>query len=80
LLVWRNGNSSKMDFVILPGRRLRPTHEPACACLPTPNGQQIGVDIMSACNLDNTCRGRQTLLDNPKLLGSRPPPSPLRTG
>jgi hypothetical protein len=37
------------------------------------------MDIMAARNLDNTGCGCQTLLDDPKLLGRGPPPSPLRT-
>jgi hypothetical protein len=48
--------------------------------VPPPNREQIRVNTMSACNLDNTGRRRQTLLDDPKLLGSGPPASPLRTG
>jgi hypothetical protein len=31
-------------------------------------------------DLDDTGPGRQTLLHDPKLLSSRPPPSPLRSG
>jgi hypothetical protein len=78
LLVWRNGDCSKMNFVTLPRRRLGPTG--SGARLPPPNREQIRVDIMSARNLDNTRCGRQTLFHNPKLLGSGPPPSPLGTG
>jgi hypothetical protein len=69
-----------MDFVILSGRRLSPTAKGSRARLPPPNGEQIRMDIMSARNLDNTGRRRQTLLHDPKLLSSGPPPSPLRTG
>jgi hypothetical protein len=69
-----------MNFVSLPRRRLGATGERSGARLSPPNRQQIGVDIMSARNLDNTRCGRQTLFHNPKLLGSRPPPSPLGTG
>jgi hypothetical protein len=68
-----------MNFVSLPPRRLGLTGERSDVRLTTPNRKQIGVDIMSARNLDNTCRRRQTLFHNPKLLGSGPPPSPLGT-
>jgi len=49
-----------MDFVILSGRHLSPTGEGSRARLPPPNGEQIRMDVMSARNLDNTGRGRQT--------------------
>ena len=77
-MFWRNGDRSKIDFVVLPERRPRP--KGSRACLPPPNGEQIRVDVMSARDLDNTGRGRQTLLHDPKLLGGGPSPSPLRTG
>jgi hypothetical protein len=80
LPVWRNRNRRKTDFVILLLQRLRSASENACARLPPPNRNQIGVNIMSSSNLDHTGPRRQTLLDNPKLLGNRPPPSPLRAG
>jgi hypothetical protein len=38
------------------------------------------MNVMPARNLDNARPGRQALLNDPKLLGRRPPPSPLRTG
>ena len=76
------GDGSKMNFVIPPRRRLGFVDESAGARLPPPNRQQIGMDIISARNLDNTRRRRQTLLHDPLLLGGRPPPSrsgPVRT-
>ena len=45
MLFWRNGDRSKMDFVVLPGRRPRP--KGSGACLPPPNGEQTRVDVMS---------------------------------
>jgi hypothetical protein len=48
--------------------------------LPPPSRNQIAVNIMSPSNLDNTGPWRQTLFHDLKLLGTRPPPSPLRTG
>ena len=58
--------------------RLRPASEDACARLPSPNRDQIAVSIMSASN--DTGPGRQIFLNDPKLLGSGPSPSPLWTG
>jgi hypothetical protein len=69
-----------MNFVSLPRCRIGPAGERSGARLPPPNREQIRVDIMSARNLNNPRCGRQTLFDNPKLLGSGPPPSPLGTG
>jgi hypothetical protein len=80
LPVWRNGDCRKTNFVILPLHRPRPESEDARARLPPPNRHQIAVNIMSSSNLDNTGPRRQTLLHDPKLLGSAPPPSPLWTG
>jgi hypothetical protein len=60
------------------GRGPRP--QGSRACLPPPNGVQIRVDFMSARDLDNTGRGRQTLLHDPKRLGGGPSRLPLRTG
>lgn len=55
--------------------------EPLCApAAAAANRDPIGVDVMSARNLANTCRGRQTVLHDLKLLGGSPPASPLRTG
>ncbi len=54
--------------------------EDACARLPPPHREQIQVNVTSARNLDDTARWRQTLFDDPELLGSAPAPSPLRTG
>ena len=80
LPVWRNRNRRKTDFAILPLQRLRSASENACTRLPPPNRNQIEVNIMSSSNLDHTGPRRQTLLDNPKLLGNRPPQPPLRAG
>jgi hypothetical protein len=80
LPVWRKRDCRKTDFVILPLHRPRPESEDARARLPPPNRDQIPVNIMSSSNLDNTGPRRQTLLHDPELLGSAPPPSPLRTG
>jgi hypothetical protein len=80
LQVWRKGDRRKTDFVILPRRRLAPASEDACARLSPPNRKQIAVNIMSSSNLDNAGPRRQTLLNDPKLLRSGPPPSPLWTG
>jgi hypothetical protein len=68
-----HGDGGKTDFVILPGCRPKGPS----AGLPPPQREQIRVNIMSARNLDSTGRRRQTLLYDPKLLGSGPPP--LRT-
>jgi hypothetical protein len=80
LPVWRNGDCRKTDFAILPLHRPRPASEDACARLPPPSRNQIAVNIMSPSNLDNTGPRRQTLLHDPKLLGSGPAPSPFWTG
>jgi hypothetical protein len=80
LPVGRNGDCRKTDFAILPLHRLGPASEDACARLPPPGRNQIAVNVMSPSNLDNTGSRRQTLLNDPKLLGTRPPPSPLWTG
>lgn len=80
LPVRRNADRRKTDFVSPPLHRPRFESENPCACLPPPGRDQIAVNIMSASNLDNTSPRRQTLLHDPKLLGSGPPPSPLWTG
>jgi hypothetical protein len=80
LPVGRNGDCRKTDFAILPLHRLGSESEDACARLPPPGRNQIAVNVMSPSNLDNTGSRRQTLLHDPKLLGTRPPPSPLWTG
>jgi hypothetical protein len=80
LPVWRNGDRGKTGFVSLPLHRFRLESEDARARLPPPNRNQIAVNIMSSSNLDNARPGRQTLLHDPKLLGSGPPPPPLWTG
>jgi len=80
LPVWSNGDGRKTDFAILPLQRPRLQSEDARARLPSPNRYLIAVNIMSSANLDNAAPRRQTLLHDPKLLGSGPPPSPLWTG
>jgi hypothetical protein len=78
--IWRDGDCRKPDFIILPLQRPRPKSEDACAGLPPPSRNQIAVNIMSSSNLDNTGPRSRTLLHDPKLLSSGPPPSSLWTG
>jgi hypothetical protein len=57
--------------------------EEPCACTRNETGRadhESRVNVMPARSLGNARLGRQTFLNNPQLLGARPPPAPLRVG
>ena len=63
------------QHIVVSARRCRVRQ----AHLAPPHMQQIGMDIVPACNISYARTGSQALLDNPRLLRRRPSPTALRT-